>query len=46
VTEELNICLKFQNGLELNMKGKDIKLCVRFEFADRVITKDVIGYIS
>ena len=46
VTEELNICLKFQNGLELNMKGKDIKLRVRFEFADRVITKDVIGYIS
>lgn len=45
-TEELNLFVKFPNIVDEDMKGKDIKLEVRFEFADRVITKELIGYIS
>ncbi|MEW6408503.1 MAG: hypothetical protein AB1488_00075 [Nitrospirota bacterium] len=45
-TEELNLLVKFPNEIDEDMKGKDIKLEGRFEFADRVITKELIGYIS
>ena len=45
-TEELNLLVKFPNEIDEDMKGKDIKLEVRFEFADRVIAKELIGYIS
>ena len=46
MTEEVNVGVKFPNSLDENMKGKDINLNAIFKFADRVITKQLVGYIS
>jgi hypothetical protein len=45
MTEELQLLLKFPNEVDLDRKGKDITLKVEFEFSDRVVTRDVLGYL-
>jgi hypothetical protein len=43
--EEFNLLFKFPNGLDGNMKGKDLKLQVDFKFFDTVINKEIIRHL-
>jgi hypothetical protein len=45
MTEELQLLFKFPNEVAIDMKGKDIKLQVEFDFSDRTVTREVVGYL-
>ena len=45
-TEEPHLMFKFPNEVDLDMKGKDIKLRVKFQFSDRLIERELVTYIK